>query len=125
MKPTLVIFIDALSYESRKIVLDQIKIFKEDIRLIPEIGYSSNQHWSIFAAKLPDELDYFTDYNLVCDASEITIGAYLKHNNILNTVLNYISNKIGKRTSNVPIGLKKIFVNKSIYPLTTFFSEKS
>ena len=46
-----IIFIDALPFDyvlKSETVKDLLKDFKKPIRLVPELGYSSNQHMALF-----------------------------------------------------------------------------
>ena len=111
----LIVFIDALPFKYKNILQDLLhNNIKSITELIPEIGYSSNQHPALFSGLLPDEVGYFTDwgFNGIQFGREMT---YLKHNSNINFIINQLSSKIGFTTHNLPIGLRKCFTNTGVY----------
>ncbi|MFX0133325.1 MAG: hypothetical protein ACFFDN_06755 [Candidatus Hodarchaeota archaeon] len=82
------------------------------------MGYSSNQHWALFAAKTPDDIGYFTDWNINTPCLTKVLNMYIKHTNIINPIVNIALSKAKVGKANIPVGLKKYFINKSIYPLS-------
>jgi len=111
----LIVFIDAFPYKYKYILQDLLhNNIKSITELIPEIGYSSNQHPALFSGLLPDEAGYFTDWNF----NGIQFGlktTYLRHDSSINFIINQISSRIGFTTHNIPIGLRKYFSNSGIY----------
>uniref|UniRef100_A0A7V4NF42 AP superfamily protein n=1 Tax=Fervidobacterium pennivorans TaxID=93466 RepID=A0A7V4NF42_FERPE len=131
--PLLVIFIDALSYSvARKIIADCVgrseKFGHTNVyRLLPSPGYSSNLHWLLFAGKTPDEMGFFTDWNIEEDAihfkrnTRIINGLLSKvfdENKYLNTLFRYFSRRIGFIKDNIPFSERHLFQPKDYY----FFS---
>ncbi len=113
---SLIIFIDALPYYYKDTILQILNGVNYNNETIPEIGYSSNQHCSIFSGMLPDDVGYFTDWTLNLDKKE-KLKFYIKHNNIINPVVNYMLNKAKLAKGNIPLGMKRVFCNKGLYPL--------
>lgn len=111
----LIVFIDAFPFKYKNILQDLLHDnIQSIVELIPEIGYSSNQHPALFSGLLPDEVGYFTDWNL----NESKFGRkinYLRHDSNINFFINYFSAKVGLARNNIPIGLKKYFSNNGIY----------
>lgn len=120
LNPILIIFIDAFPFLYKNEIIDYISKINYSAKLRPELGYSSNQHWAMFSELLPDDLGYFTDWNFQFESNNLNEKniLYLKHNNIVNFLINYPMNKLGLFESNIPVGLKKYFFNKAIYPLS-------
>jgi len=111
----LIVFIDAFPFKCKSILLDLLHDnIQSIVELIPEIGYSSNQHPALFSGLLPDEVGYFTDWDYNGSKFGCKIN-YLKHDSNINFFINYLSSKIGLTSNNIPIGLKKYFSSKGIY----------
>jgi hypothetical protein len=113
-----IIFVDALPFEYLQFIDNGCEWATVKTSTTPGLGYSSNQHWALFAAKTPDDIGYFTDWNINPACSKNALNMYLKHTNRINPVVNFALNKAGISKANIPIGLKKHFINKSIYPLS-------
>ena len=111
----LIVFIDAFPFKCKNILVDLLKDNIESIiELIPEIGYSSNQHPALFSGLLPDEVGYFTDWNFNRNQFGRKIS-YLNHNSNTNFIINQLNLRIGLTNNNIPIGLKKYFSNSGVY----------
>lgn len=117
----LVIFIDALPYTyiANSKWAEEMQVSK----LKPNIGYSSNLHWQLFANIYPDELGFFTDW-----AYEEEENKYINNlSNMLNNLdkYEYISTIIKKildryifktnAFANIPFKFRSKFKNKAQY----------
>ena len=117
-KPLIIFFIDALPFKYKHLLTD---IFEEKLTItetLPELGYSSNQHWAMFAGLLPDELGYFTDINLKANSSTHKSGLYIRHTSFLNFFIRYVEKRLlGLQNFNLPFGLGSFFEDLGRYPL--------
>lgn len=113
-----IIFVDALPFEYLQYIDNGLEWVTYKTSTTPELGYSSNQHWALFAAKTPDDIGYFTDWNINTACLAKVLNIYVKHTNIINPLVNFALNKAKVGKANIPIGLKKYFINKSVYPLS-------
>ncbi|MBT1247045.1 MULTISPECIES: alkaline phosphatase family protein [unclassified Thermosipho (in: thermotogales)] len=118
--PCLIVFIDGLPYSYGWLLTNYIDENLNLIETIPELGYSSNQHWAMFSGMLPDQVGYFTDINLDDTAISKDSGFYVKYYNPINFLIRYLEKRIvGRNKYNIPVGLGKYFVNKGKYPLSS------
>lgn len=116
----IIIFIDALPYEyacNSSSIQDLLSDFSSPIRLIPELGYSSNQHMALFCGQLPKDSGYLGDYSLNKKNLGKAIKQRMTHNSMVNYFLKRVSSIFSGRMNNIPIGLGSLFINDGIYPL--------
>lgn len=114
-----IIFIDALPYDEMKNFEGRIK--GRVTRLIPELGYSSNQHVALFAGLLPRECGYLGDFHFF-PRKRFSFRQRLSHNHILNFLVRRVLGKLGYNKANIPIGLGSVFENVGNYPLASYRS---
>lgn len=115
-----IIFIDALpfDYVSRSETMKSLlEDFKNPIRLVPELGYSSNQHMALFCGKLPKDCGYLGDYSLGKKKSSKQFKQLMTHNSFVNYLLKRLASIFSGELNNIPIGLGSLFINDGIYPL--------
>ena len=123
--PFLIVFIDALSYgfiKKNNGKLININSFSYEYKLLPTAGYSSNIHWLLFANRKPDDLNYFTDWNIVGEkADRSKKNICLKSLSFIDKV-DYFSDTLriflrysGLIKNNLPFSEINLFENKAIY----------
>lgn len=125
MNKKIIIFIDALSYEytvRKGLAYKLSSELSSTIRLIPELGYSSNQHMALFAGQLPKDSGYLGDYSLVKKLTKKPFKQKLTHNSFLNFFIKRFTSIFSGKIDNIPIGLGHLFINDGVYPLKDFNS---
>ena len=115
-----IIFIDALPFDyalKSDAIKQLVAGFSPTVRLVPELGYSSNQHMALFCGQLPRDSGYLGDYSLDKKQLDKPFSQWMSHNSFLNYFLKRLSGFFSGQMDNIPMGLGSLFVNDGIYPL--------
>ncbi len=115
-----IIFIDALPFDyvcKSKVLKKLLENFNSPIRLVPELGYSSNQHMALFCGQLPKDAGYLGDYSLDKKKLRKPFKQHLTHNSYINYFLKRVVGIFSGQMDNIPMGLGSLFINDGVYPL--------
>jgi hypothetical protein len=115
-----IIFVDALPFDyaaNSEVIKSTLADFATPIRLVPELGYSSNQHMALFTGNLPKDCGYLGDYSLDKKSLNKSFKQLMTHNSYVNYFLKRLIAVFSGEINNIPIGLGSLFINDGIYPL--------
>lgn len=124
---SLILFVDALPYlYSKSRMQDFVGETTHHIgRFTPSFGYSSNLHWEMVADKYPDDLGFFTDWNINYDQylkSPEGLGpvnrmlSFMEKLPWLTFPVRYALNKVFNfYFANIPFHIRRYFSNSGRY----------
>ncbi|KMY43013.1 hypothetical protein AC622_01000 [Bacillus sp. FJAT-27916] len=121
----LVVFIDALPYTFIQGNENILKSKYNFAKLTPNVGYSSNLHWQLFAGKYPDDVGFFTDWGYSQEnGSKIKIMSKILRPFEVLPLAGVISKKIvdrvipGPKLANIPSHIRSLFSEEAKYLLS-------
>lgn len=130
MRPSLVVFIDCLPFQSLE--PDFLPALQSRGRIVPGFGYSVNIVAELFAGKTPDDLGYFNIFNYAPESRwlwpwfpALKLLAPIRRSYIADRIAHKVLGRTIGPVANIPLEYLGYFEPTGVYPFSTEFGHTS